>query len=60
MGDLRLSLGCLIGAAEGGDVSNSLGRLEELLSERLSLTQRLMDGLESEAVLANSLAYNTV
>ena len=60
MGDLRLSLGCLVGSAEGGAVSNSLGRLEELISERLALTQRLIDGLGSETVLANTISYSVV
>ena len=60
MGDLRLSLGCLTGSSEGDGVSNSLGRLEELLTERLALTQRLIEGLSSEATLANSVSYSTV
>ena len=60
MGDLRLSLGCLTGSSEGAEVSNSLGRLEELITERLALTQRLIDGLSSEATLATSVSYSTV
>jgi len=60
MGDLRLSLGCLTSSSEGAGVSNSLGRLEELITERLALTQRLMDGLGNEARLANSVSYSTV
>eukprot|EP00092_Neocalanus_flemingeri_P080157 GFUD01099970.1.p1 GENE.GFUD01099970.1~~GFUD01099970.1.p1 ORF type:complete len:262 (+),score=74.20 GFUD01099970.1:154-939(+) len=60
MGDLRLSLGCLLGSGDGAAVSNSLGRLEELISERLALTQRLIDGLGGEAVLANTITYSGV
>ena len=60
MGDLRLSLGCLVSSSDGAAVSNSLGRLEELISERLALTQRLIDGLRSETVLANSISYAVV
>ena len=60
MGDLRLSLGCLLGSDGGAAVANSLGRLEELIQERLALTQRLIDGLGGETLLANSITYSGV
>ena len=47
IGDLRSGLGCLLG---DGGLDSSVTRLGELLTERLSLTQKLMDDLESNLI----------
>ena len=46
MSEMRSGLGCLLDKDAGADVDNSLTRLESLLTERLGLTQGLMDNLE--------------
>ena len=43
MADMRTGLGCLIDLDDGAEVKQSLVRLEQLLTERLTLTQALMD-----------------
>ena len=43
MGDLRAGLGCLLGGDGGASLDNSLTRLGELLTERLTMTQKLME-----------------
>ena len=45
--DLRSGLGCLLDKDAGAGVGSSLTRLESLLGERLGLTQRRMDSLET-------------
>ena len=50
IGDLRSGLGCLLGGDGGAGLDSSVTRLEELLTERLSLTQALMDDLESNLI----------
>ena len=42
--ELRQDLGCLLGDSS---VSNAITRLEEILAERLTLTQRLIDNYET-------------
>ena len=47
MTDLRSGLGCLLDKDAGAEVGRSLARLESLLGQRLGLTQRRLDSLES-------------
>ena len=50
IGDLKSGLGCLLGGDGGVSLDSSVTRLGELLTERLSLTQKLMDDWESNLI----------
>ena len=54
--ELRSELGCLVSTDSGLEVNNSILRLEDLITQRLILTQRFVDSLDTH----RSLAYNSI